>query len=123
MATDGPTPVLCDEEVFQNGTPVALLDAPANATENWVKSVAEAADARLDWHYSGGVAQVLHLGDDESRSRVEDAITELEGSLNGRIMQRLPVGAAGLYRGGVTDAPEGAVASFYDGGDSSAYVA
>ncbi len=122
MATDGPTPAPPDPDIFANGEPVVLLDARSNATEQWVQAVAEAADARLDWHYSGGVAQVLHLGDAESRSRVEAAITALEGSLSGRILKRLPVGAQGLYRRGVTDAPKGAIAGFYEGGDSSTFI-
>lgn len=122
MATDGPTPSPCNDDVFRNGQPVVLVDARSNAMERWVQAVAAAADAQLDWHYSGGVAQVLHLGDDESRARVEAAITELECDLDGSIMRRLPADAEGLYRNGVTDAPEGAVASFYAGGTSSAFI-
>jgi hypothetical protein len=122
MATDGPTPSSCDPEIFQNGEPVVLLDASSNAAERWVRAVATAADARLDWHYSGGVAQVLHLGDTDSRARVEAAIAQLEGTLEGLIMRRLPSGAPGLCRHGVTNAPDGAIADFYDGGDSSTYI-
>ena len=117
MATDGPTPPPCNDDIFKNGQPVVLVDARSNATERWVQAVAAAANAQLDWHFSGGVAQVLHLGDSESRTRVEAAITELESTLNGSIMRRLPVGAEGLYHSGVTDAPVGAIASFSDGDD------
>jgi hypothetical protein len=125
MATDGPTPPACDPEIFQNGEPVVLLTGSSNAIETWVRAVAAAAEARVDWHYSGGVAQVLHLGDPASRARVEAAITQLENLLEGDnyIMRRLPPGAAGLYRQGVTSAPEGAIAAFYEGGDYSIIVA
>lgn len=122
MASDGATPNRCDPEIFQKGEPVVLLDARSNAAERWVQAVAAAAGARLDWHYSGGVVQVLHLGDSNSRSRVEMAITRLEGTLEGTVMRQLPVGAKGLYRRGVTSAPDGAIASFYDGGDSSTFI-
>lgn len=122
MATDGPTPPDCDHEIFEQGKPIALIDGSSNAVERWVKAVAVKADARLDWHYSGGVAQVLHLGDAESWARTEAAIDLLESSLNGTIMRRLPAGAPGLYRRGVTPVPDGAIAGFYDGGDSSTYI-
>lgn len=114
MATDGPTPPPCAPEIFQKGQAVALLDARSNAAENWVRAVSKRAKARVDWHYSGGIAQVLHLGNTESRARVEAAIEELASTLKGRILQRCGAGNAGLYRNGVTEAPEGAIASFMD---------
>lgn len=122
MATDGPTPDPCPADIFRDGDPVILVDALPNATERWVQTVAALANARVDWHYSGGVAQVLHLGNSESRSRVDEAITQLADSLDGRIIRRLPVGADGLYRRGVTEAPTGAIAGFYAGDGSSAYI-
>ena len=115
MATDGPTPDPCDHEVFERGTPIVLLDGTSNAVERWVRAVADAADARLDWHYSGGVAQVLHLAENGTRERVETAINELEGSLDGRIMQRLAVGAKGLYRRCEPYAREDAIGYYDDG--------
>jgi len=114
MATDGPTPPPCNQEIFQKGQPVAALDAPSNAAENWVQAVAKKARARVDWHYSGGIAQVLHLGDDESRARVEAAMDELEPTLKGTVMRRYRSGESGLYRKGITQTPPGAVASFMD---------
>lgn len=114
MATDGPTPPPCDQEIFQNGQPVAALDASSNSAENWVQLVAEKANARLDWHYSGGIAQVIHLGDDESRARVEAAMNELEPNLDGTILRRYGSSESGLYRKGVTQIPQGAVVSFMD---------
>ena len=122
MATEGPIPTPCNPEIYRDGEPVVLLNAAANATERWVRAVAKKANARVDWHYSGGVAQVLHLGDDESRGRVETAIVELEDSLDGRILRRLTADVVGLYRSEVSDASAGAIAGYYDGGDSSRFI-
>jgi hypothetical protein len=106
MATDGPDPEDCDEEVFEKGKGVCVVDGRSNAVERWVKSVAEKANARVDWHYSGGRANVLHLGDDASRQRVLNAIDELGGKLDGRI---LSVDGPALYRAGDV-VPEGTIA-------------
>jgi hypothetical protein len=103
MATDGPTPPPCDQKIFKKGKGVAVLDGSSNAVENWVRAVAKKANARVDWHYSGGRANVLHLGDEESRQRVLNAIHELEGELQGRI---LDVGGPALYRNGVDDSED-----------------
>jgi hypothetical protein len=100
MATDGPTPPSCDPDIFKKGEGVCVLDGSSNAVERWVKAVAAKANAKVDWHYSGGRANVLHLGDAESRQRVLNAIHELEGELDGTI---LDVGGPALYRNGVED--------------------
>lgn len=102
MASDGPTPPECDEEIFKRGEPIAALDGRANAVERWVKAVAAKAEARVDWHYSGGRAQVLHLGDSESRERVMQAVHALEPELDGQILKLFRAGDAGLWRNGVT---------------------
>jgi len=109
MATDGP-PDPCDQEIFQKGSPIVILDAASNAAENWVQTVAKKAKARLDWHYSGGRAQVLHLGDEESAAQVYVAIEELKSTLKGRILQVIVPGQKGLYRNGVTPVPKGTIA-------------
>ncbi len=106
MATDGPTPEPCDPAIFKNGEGVCVFDARANAAETWIKAVAKKANAQVDWHYSGGHASVLHLGDAESRQRVLNAIHEMESELDGRI---LSVGGPALYRDGDV-VPEGTIA-------------
>lgn len=93
MATDRPTPATYSPEILRDGEHVLTADARSNAMERWVLAVAAAADAQLDWYYSGGRAQLLHLGDMESRIRVEAVITELQDSLDGHIMERIPIGA------------------------------
>lgn len=87
MATDGPTPPPCDDEIFKNGETVVILDGSSNAVERWVQSVAKQANARVDWHYFGGRANVLHLGDADSRQRVLATIRELEPKLEGRVLR------------------------------------
>ncbi len=113
MAKDGVMPIQpCDQTIFQKGKPVVALDASSNEAETWVKAVAKEANACIDWHYSGGIAQVLHLGEDESRKRVETAITKLASELQGKILHQYQLDDKGLYRKGVTNAPDGASASF-----------
>lgn len=106
MATDGPTPAPCDPEIFQKGEGVCVVDGSSNAVERWVQAVARKASARVDWHYSGGRANVLHLGDAASLQRVFNAIHELKSELKGRI---LSVGGPALYRAG-DPVPEGTIA-------------
>lgn len=90
----------CNPEIFRKGTGVCIVDGSSDAVERWVKKVAKKAKAQVDWHYSGGRANVLHLGDDESRQRVLNAISELKDELKGTI---LSVGGPALYRNGVED--------------------
>jgi hypothetical protein len=107
MATDGPDPIPCNPEIFKNGEGVCILAGSSNAVERWVQSVAKKANAQVDWHYSGGRANVLHLGDADSRQRVFNAIEELKGDLGA--VQLLSVGGPALYR--ASDAvPDGTIA-------------
>ncbi len=107
MATDGPTPAPCNPDIFKNGQGVCVVDGRSNAVERWVQQVAKTANAQVDWHYSGGRANVLHLGDTESRQRVLQAINDLEGELDGTI---LSVDGPALYRNGVEDGDSGPTA-------------
>ena len=86
MATDGPTPPDCEQEIYLNGDHILSIDGRSNAVETWVKAVAAKAAARVDWHYFGGIALVKHLGDQASLQRVAAAARELEPELSGRIM-------------------------------------
>lgn len=76
----------CKDEVFQNGEKVCIIDGKSGAVEKWVRHIAEEAMAEIDWHYSCGRAVVLHLGDDDSRERVLDAIEKFRLHLDGRIL-------------------------------------
>lgn len=55
----------CDREVFEKGVPLVVIDGWAKDVEPWVQKVAARSGQRVDWHYSGGRAQVLVLGDHE----------------------------------------------------------
>ncbi len=112
MATDGPTPPPCNPDIFKNGEGVCILAGSSNAVERWVQSVAKKADAQVDWHYSGGRANVLHLGDAESRQRVLNAIEELKGNFEGQI---LSVDGPALYRAGDL-VPDGTIAVDHEAG-------
>lgn len=64
MATDGPDPPPCASDVYKRGTQVFLTHGiPSNAMESWVKLVAKRSGQEVDWHFAGGRAVVLALGD------------------------------------------------------------
>ena len=108
----------CNPGIFKNGHSIAALDAGPRAAEKWVRSVARRAEAPVDWHYSGGIVNVLYFGDKKVRERVQKAIIELTGSLDGRVLRRFGPTEQGLYRKGITEVPEGAVVAFYEPGRS-----
>jgi hypothetical protein len=64
MATDGPDPTPCEPEIFKKGQSVFVTDSiSSNRMESWVKEVAKHSGQRVDWHFFGGRANVLALGD------------------------------------------------------------
>ena len=96
-------------EIFQKGKPVASIDGKPADVELWVQKVAQLSGQQVDWHYSGGRAHVLCLGD---HTAVRDAVDKLKPELNGRILCLFNEGEPGLYRAGVSRKPPGAIASF-----------
>ena len=78
MATDGPTPAPCDSEVFEKGESVFVTHTiPSNAMDGWVKKVAELSGQRVDWHFFGGRANVLALGDiDKVKAAIQKLMPE-----------------------------------------------
>ncbi len=117
----------CDQDVFKNGQSLLAIDGWAKDIEPWVQRVAAHSGQAVDWHYSGGVAHVLVLGDFAKAMASVDALASelvwvdsaeprFQGSerRNPR-MRRFEAGAEGLYRAGVTDAPKGAIGAFFDG--------
>jgi hypothetical protein len=82
-----PDPTPCADAIFRDGTPILAADTgPVGGNhifEAWVRVVAKTSGQPVDWHYSGGRAQVLALGDlDAVRSaarniNVPDGITIL----------------------------------------------
>ena len=99
-------PPPCDQDVFKNGHGICCVDARMHQMEAWVKKVAERSGQRVDWHYSGDIANVLYIG---SYSEVMKAIMALEPELDGQNMRLYTEGAHGLYRAG-DPVPEGTLA-------------
>lgn len=97
----------CDDEVFKNGKSLAALDARSKAAEAWVREVAAKSGQRVDWHYSGGVAHVLVLGDHAKAMETVKAMPPTEGV---RIMRWYATDDVGCYRSWVSPPlPDGAV--------------
>lgn len=102
----------CDDEVFKRGVPLLLADTfrcGAAGFELWVQRVAQESGQRVDWHYSGGVAHVLVLGDHALAKAAAGRLLPCPA----RIMQWCEPGE-GIYRHGVDAAPPGAVAFYLD---------
>ena len=110
MATDGPTPPPCNQKIFKKGEAIVAVTGSSNAVERWVKSIAKKANTKVDWHYVGCIAQVLHLGNNASRERAVKAIEKLIPKLDGNIFRKFYSGEKGFYRAGVTNVPKGTIA-------------
>lgn len=68
-------PPPCSPDIFKNGTLVMMTHTiGSQEMEAWVKKVAAQSEQSIDWHFAGGRACVLALGD---LSRVRTAISEL----------------------------------------------
>jgi hypothetical protein len=60
----------CDEEIFTKGNHVAILaGANAKTIDEFVRCVSEKAKIKMDWHYVGGRANVLAIGEIEAARR------------------------------------------------------
>lgn len=103
------TPQPCNPDIFKHGSPVFLLDARSLPAENWVQDLAKKTGVRMDWHYSGGIAQVLFLGTEEDRARI---IEQAKPSKGVRIM-RIIASGGGIYRAGVDTLPDDIIGVFY----------
>ncbi len=75
QSTDGPIPPPCDPRIFKDGVQVFETSTiGSNALEGWVKQVAALSGQSVDWHWRGGRAVLLVLGDIE---QVQGAIARL----------------------------------------------
>ncbi len=119
-------PPPCDADIFRDGIPLLAADTGdsplnydsrghcrdgetvpgprASGFETWVVALREASGQRIDWHYSGGRAQVLYIGD---RRAIIDAIES--NPCPAKILCWLGEGEE-LYRAGVTPMPEDVLA-------------
>lgn len=88
----------CDREVFKNGIGLMAIDGATDDVEPWVQKVAVASGQRVDWHYSGGVANVLVLGD---HAKATEAARSLLPEMTGYMrVLRWFSGGQSLYRAG-----------------------
>jgi hypothetical protein len=126
----------CDIDIFQNGRPLMLVDTGAQGGaaifEKWVKlhshkiiNSEPACNAKglsrvIDWHYSGGIAQVIvHAS---ANFDAVKACLAYEVAAKGlpKDPKREPmrvirwVTGAGLYRADVTPTQPGAIGAFMD---------
>ena len=69
----------CDAEIFHHGESICSFHAKAAIVEPWVKRVAAESGQRVDWHYIGGHANVLFIGD---RAKVREAVEKLQPELS-----------------------------------------
>lgn len=109
------TPQPCDREVFEKGQPLLAahtgLGGGAEIFEFWIQNLAKLSGQRIDWHYSGGIAQVLFIGD---RAAIVSAIKQLEIPSSCGIIKWFDDNSDGLYRAGVIETPANAIAGFMD---------
>jgi hypothetical protein len=67
----------CNQNVFKNGHSIATLDACMHRAETFVQAVAKESGQPVDWHYSGGIANVLYLGDFDKVKVAFDKLTPM----------------------------------------------
>jgi len=77
-----PCPPPCASDVFQDGETICVLDANPVTAEWWTQEVAKRSETRMDWHYAGGRANVLLLGNNADRLRALKVIHEMVGLLH-----------------------------------------
>jgi hypothetical protein len=89
MATDGPTPPPCDREVYVKGKSVFMTHTISpNDMECWVKKVAQLSGQRVDWHFIGGMANVLALGDiDKVKAAIQQLMPEHDRLYQAALME------------------------------------
>jgi hypothetical protein len=69
--------------VYDHGTTLAYLDARSAPAEEWVRKVAVLSGQRVDWHYFGGRAHVMFLG---NHAKAVLAVLRLQKELDGKIL-------------------------------------
>ncbi len=90
----------CDPDLFNSGEAICCFHAASKPTEEWVQKVAIESGQRVDWHYSGGYANVLFLGDyAKVRAAVEKLRPEL-AEIDAVGFRLFEPKARGLYRAG-----------------------
>lgn len=80
MATDGPDPTPCADDIYRKGEIVLQIHSvSSNRMEGWVQKIARESGQRVDWHFAGGWATVKAIGDIEAVNKaIQDHYPELE---------------------------------------------
>ncbi len=69
LAAKPETPTSCNRKIFEEGDMVCVLAGPRMwHIEAFVKAVSKRAGVGLDWHFSGGQAQILAMPSDVSKA-------------------------------------------------------
>jgi len=64
----------CDQDTYENGRTVCVLAGASTAIEAVVVRAREELQVSLDWHYSGGRANVLTTAPPELDGRIRERI-------------------------------------------------
>lgn len=85
----------CDKEVFTNGHLVMITHTiPSRLIEKWVKKVAKTSGQRVDWHYAGGRACIMAIGDLQTVYDVIDSLMPehdaLQIAAHGELLPGMP---------------------------------
>lgn len=90
-------PPPCDSEILRIGVPVAIIvDGNSRTTNAWILKIRQCTHVHVDWHYSGGRAQVLMIGDAAAHARVQSAMANIGGMVG--TVHLVAYGATGLPR-------------------------
>lgn len=94
-----PKAMSCDPEIFRKGEPLFCADTGscgAKRFEEYIVHIRQMTGCKIDWHYSGGRAQVLFIGSGIDRKHLMDRI--LGAECPARILCWFGPGDAGLHR-------------------------
>lgn len=86
MEDEKTSPKPCDPEIFSKGEGICILDAPSWPMEHWVQRLSEKSGEKLDWHYMGGRAILMHIGTVRSHRKVQQVIREMDPDPEIRIL-------------------------------------
>ena len=82
-----PSSAPCQDDIYKNGTCLFVTHSiSSDSIEAWVKQVAKKSGQPVDWHFAGGRARILALGD---LDKVKQAICDLIDNHDYRFKQAL----------------------------------
>ena len=65
----------CSDDIYKNGEYLGIIiNYPSPHIEAFVRYAAQLSGQRIDWHYAGGRAVILYIGD---RDKVIDGFRQL----------------------------------------------